>query len=153
MSQDDDNEEGDSAQTETDESKSLSYSSDIYSTGILLNEIMTGKVPWSNLNRNNLIPLRVAQGKRPELFVCQSDSADEAAVKELIGDSTAGCLSQSPSSRPTATSVYQELSRLVENQSSLKKSIDFPLLTSVSIFVLLLLLLLLLLLNTIYYII
>ena len=152
MSQDDDNEEGDSAQTETDESKSLSYSSDIYSTGILLNEIMTDKVPWSNLRYNNLVIsyLVAIEGKRPELFVCQSDSADEAAVKELIGDSTAGCLSQSPSSRPTAASVYQELSRLVENQSSLKKSIDFPLLTSVSIFVLLLLLLLL---NTIYYII
>jgi len=132
---------GDSAQTETDESTSLSYSSDIYSTGILLNEIMTDKIPWSNLRYNNLIPYLVAkEGKRPELFVCQSDSADEAAVKELIGDSTAGCLSQSPSSRPTAASVYQELSRLVENQSSLKKSIDFPLLTSVSIFVLLLLL-------------
>ena len=116
-------EDGDSKHTETDESKYLLYSSDIYSTGILLNEIMTDKVPWSNLRYNNLIPYLVAkEGKRPELFVCQSNSADEKSMTELIGDSTAGCLSQSRSARPNAASVYQELSRLVENQLLLKKS-------------------------------
>ena len=107
---------GDSGRTEMESSTSFSYSSDIYAAGIVFNEIWTCTVPWSNLTHYSLVAPRVAKGKRPVLYVPQRDAVNEQVLMNLIGSASAGCLSQYPFHRPTAALVYQELSRLLENQ-------------------------------------
>eukprot|EP01036_Dinobryon_divergens_P023845 gene23845-32232_t len=113
---DDDDGNGDSGHTVMESSTSFSYSSDIYAAGIVFNEIWTCTVPWSNLTHYSLVAHRVAKGKRPVLYVPQRDSVNEQELMNLIGSASTGCLSQNPFHRPAAALVYQELSRLLENE-------------------------------------
>eukprot|EP01036_Dinobryon_divergens_P026245 gene26245-34867_t len=118
--EDDDN-EGDSSPTKGNESSfRFSFSSDIYALGVLFNEILTGKVPWSNLAHNSLIQPRVAKGKRPILFKPSSPSSDTTGVEkqlvDLIGNSSTGCLSQDPMQRPSAATLHEGISALLQVQ-------------------------------------
>ena len=118
--EDDDN-EGDSSPTKGNKSSfRFSFSSDIYALGVLFNEILTGKVPWSNLAHNSLIQLRVVKGKRPILFKPSSPSSDTTGVEkqlvDLIGNSSTGCLSQDPMQRPSAATLHEGISALLQVQ-------------------------------------
>ena len=117
----DDDGNGDSGHTAMESSTSFSYSSDIYAAGIVFNEICTCTVPWSNLTHYSLVAHRVTKGKRPVLYVPKRDSVNEQELMNLIGSASAGCLSQNPFHRPAAALIYQELSRLLENEQHIEE--------------------------------
>jgi serine/threonine protein kinase len=97
------------------ESVAYSESSDVYSLGILINEIMSGTMPWGGGAREVDIMNWVAhKALRPEMWTMSSSSS--AAEKELwaiVGQSDSAapsCLHQSPSNRFTAHDVFRAAS-------------------------------------------
>ena len=84
--------------------------SDIYAFGITANELLTGLSPWVQCRNDSQVVRMVGQGKRPELFVPTTDA--EVELMRIIGTSTSQCLAQEASQRPTATSVYNDVTKV-----------------------------------------
>ena len=87
---------------------SVSFSSDVYSVGILLVEIFTGKVPWENLNEYQVMGLKV----NPD-HPFDADKVEELneleAKNPQLGDLVKRCCSSDPSSRPSIFEVRKDL--------------------------------------------
>jgi tRNA A-37 threonylcarbamoyl transferase component Bud32 len=82
---------------------SLKSSADIYSFGMILAELWSGKNPWGSANFAQII-FSVSQGKTPEF---PSDAPE--ALRTLAQQ----CLKFLPSERPTASSVIKSLTEYV----------------------------------------
>lgn len=93
------------------DSSTVLNSIDIYSLGILVNEIMCEAIPWSNCSSSAEIQAKVKQGLRPQRF-----SADHDIAKQLIcivGSAAQGCLAENPSTRPSAVNIVDDLQKIV----------------------------------------
>jgi len=55
--------------------RELSTRSDIYSLGMTILELITGKQPWDNVKRSGQIVLKVANGVRPDRPAVMQDDA------------------------------------------------------------------------------
>lgn len=88
--------------------QSYSYKADVYSFGVLFNELLTGKAPFEEAY---LTPVQAAtavalKGMRPRL--ARSGGEVPACVPELIQR----CWSHSPAERPTTVELEQALTEL-----------------------------------------
>nr|XP_015797380.2 receptor-interacting serine/threonine-protein kinase 3 [Nothobranchius furzeri] len=95
----------------------ISYSpkraSDIYSFGILLWSIVTGKQPYANVI-SSIVRFRIPQGDRPSLDEIRQKAAGRAGLATVIG-LMQKCWDTKPSSRPTSlmcTKVTEELFKM-----------------------------------------
>ena len=88
-----------------------SESSDVFSLGILINEIMSGTMPWGRDARDlDIMNWVLNKSKRPEMWtVSAKPSAAERELFAIVGSSDsahASCLHQSQHRRPSAYDVY-----------------------------------------------
>ena len=93
------------------ESVAYSESSDVYSLGILINEIMSGTMPWGGGAREvDIMNWVVNKSLRPDMWtVSAKPSAAERELFAIVGSSDsahASCVHQSHQRRPSAYDVY-----------------------------------------------
>eukprot|EP01036_Dinobryon_divergens_P028166 gene28166-37066_t len=96
------------------EKVAYSESSDVYSLGILINEIMSSAMPWSGGAREIDIMNWVSNSLRPDMWTMSSSpTAAERELFAIVGRSDSAhpsCLHQSPYHRPTASEVFNAAS-------------------------------------------
>jgi len=82
--------------------------SDVYSYAIIIWELLTRRVPWEGLNREQ-IEANVRNGIRPPMPA--NDGNDQA--KMILIDLMTACWQDAPEARPSFTQVYSKLSSLL----------------------------------------
>ncbi|XP_028993697.1 receptor-interacting serine/threonine-protein kinase 3 isoform X2 [Betta splendens] len=113
----DSEEEGGTISYMPPEAFDLSYSptraSDIYSYGILLWSIVTGKQPYANA-LSSIVRLRIPQGDRPSLEEIRSQAAGRAGITGLM-ELMVRCWEAKPDKRPSSfecTTMTEELYKM-----------------------------------------
>jgi serine/threonine protein kinase/uncharacterized protein YlzI (FlbEa/FlbD family) len=102
-----------------------SFKSDVYSYGILLNEMMTEFHPYYDFEGGIVDLMRaVCGGKRPKIFY-ENDSAvkddPRATVHNALKQIIKSCIQQSPNSRPRFDAVVDDLEKVYAAASSLAR--------------------------------
>jgi len=82
--------------------------SDVYSYSIIIWELLTRRVPWDGLNREQ-IEANVRNGIRPP--VPPSDGTDQALM--ILLDLMSACWQEAPDSRPSFAQVHSKISSLL----------------------------------------
>ncbi len=94
-------------------SKKFSGASDIYSFGILMNEIISGLPPFNNVSHDHRLAAEICQGKRPEVPLY---------TPRLLIELIRRCWETKPSNRPSAKELKDLLTQwwndLKDDQSS-----------------------------------
>lgn len=94
--------------------------SDVYSFGIILSEILSGKVPYYGYEHNRDLAVKVLVGMRPKIL--QEIPSEYSGYHELINQ----CLDAIPSNRPTLISVLEKLKidkkNIINNSQSSRSS-------------------------------
>ena len=86
---------------------------DIYAFGVLMNETMSGVLPWEGL-RQITISKELDKGKRPILFT--ATSVDEEQLRSVvIGNAEKGCLASAATNRHSAADILDMLQSLVNS--------------------------------------
>ncbi|GES90480.1 kinase-like domain-containing protein [Rhizophagus clarus] len=92
--------------------------SDIYSFGIVMNELMSEEIPYSNEPHDHTLAIKVCKGYRPKI------SED---TPKLIADLINKCWDTNPENRPTGKELYQTLKKwkieMYDNNSEIKSQI------------------------------
>ncbi|XP_037538671.1 receptor-interacting serine/threonine-protein kinase 3 [Nematolebias whitei] len=117
VSKKDSKEEGGTLSYMPPEAFEISYSptraSDIYSFGILLWSIVTGKQPYANA-MSSIVKFRIPQGDRPSLDEIRYQAAGRAGLATLM-ELMQKCWDSKPDKRPTShmcTTVTEELYKM-----------------------------------------
>ncbi|GES90497.1 kinase-like domain-containing protein [Rhizophagus clarus] len=71
---------------------------DIYSFGIMMNELMSEEIPYNNIPHDNNLAIKICKGFRPKI------SED---TPKLIADLIIKCWDAKPVNRPTAKEIFQ----------------------------------------------
>ncbi|RIB19009.1 kinase-like domain-containing protein [Gigaspora rosea] len=82
--------------------QSYTIASDIYSFGIIMTEISTGRPPHYDIEYNETLAIKIFNGLRPEF----AEGTPECYIN-LANQ----CMDDNPSNRPSASYVYNELTR------------------------------------------
>jgi len=82
--------------------------SDVYSYAIIIWELLTRRVPWEGLNREQ-IEANVRNGIRPPMPA--NDGSDQA--KMILIDLMTACWQDAPEARPSFAQIYAKLSSLL----------------------------------------
>jgi serine/threonine protein kinase len=82
---------------------------DIFSYGILINELLTGEIPWKGHKETAIAIGVLSRSLRPKLFAQDGANAVEAVISQLIGDASRGCLAQEKNARPSIREICKEL--------------------------------------------
>jgi serine/threonine-protein kinase len=82
---------------------------DIYSLGVLANELFTGAAPWQGMVEMAIVRAVLDKRRRPTLFTPSASSPGEQALVALIGSSEGGCWAQAAADRPTAQVLCKSL--------------------------------------------
>ncbi|RIA84271.1 kinase-like domain-containing protein [Glomus cerebriforme] len=93
--------------------KEYTQKSDVYSLGIIINEIISIIPPFNDEPHDHYLALDICRGNRPEI---RDDTPD--FLKELIQK----CWDANPENRPTSTEVYKKLLKLTYNFNPITKS-------------------------------
>lgn len=91
--------------TEEDLNALFTKASDIYAFAMLIMEIFTGKIPFSNKKNDSSVIFAVLDGGRPEI---PSSIADIPALKDLVQL----CWDKDPKMRPTSRAVADRISEI-----------------------------------------
>jgi serine/threonine protein kinase len=81
---------------------------DVFSCGILLHEIITGRIPYNNCEHHHMLALKVFRGLRPDsdLFPVEAGGAQVRSIAEK-------CWSTDPFERPSATTLKASFKQLI----------------------------------------
>jgi serine/threonine protein kinase len=79
-------------------SKSYTKASDIYSFGIVMYEMLSGKPPYFDLDNDEFLDIKICQGLRPNL--------NNVKAPQLVKDLIKKCLDADPFVRPTANELW-----------------------------------------------
>ena len=82
------------------------YKCDIFSFGILMNEVFSNSLPWPGWHSAHIIGM-VLKGERPVRY--RSSNKGDEVIMTLIGDRNRGCLAQDSNKRATALDLYKQL--------------------------------------------
>jgi len=82
--------------------------SDVYSYAIIIWELLTRRIPWDGLNRDQ-IEANVRNGVRPDIPA--NDGSDQA--KTILIDLMTSCWQPSHNSRPSFQQIHNKLSTLL----------------------------------------
>ncbi|UZO10042.1 uncharacterized protein OCT59_001640 [Rhizophagus irregularis] len=80
--------------------------SDIYSFGIIMNELISEETPYNNIPHNPALAIKICKGLRPNIF---------KYTPKLLADLITKCWDAKAENRPTAKELYQELEKLFED--------------------------------------
>jgi len=83
-------------------SNSYAESADVYSCGLVLFEVMSGKVPFDGLNLTRVVQA-VTTGQRPN----PKDVDGPSPIIEVLGEVLDACWAEEPTDRPTAAYLAQ----------------------------------------------
>jgi len=85
---------------------------DVYSFGVIVNELFSDQTPWSHLNTSfsNEILNLVRRGERPLMNFSDQRFPSAKSISSLIN----ACWAQDPTARPHMHDVVNELDRLIE---------------------------------------
>jgi len=97
-----------------------SIQSDIYSYGILVHELYTGEIPWSNKTKEQLMVLHRIEKQVPPIN--PSLQKTHPAVAKIVTQ----CLQANPNSRPTAVQIVETISKLATESPSIPRMIVLP---------------------------
>merc|ERR1711991_971142 len=84
--------------------KEYSFSVDVYSFGIVFNEVLTGRRPFNEVERSRTAARKALAGERPYLY-----QADGSPLIPLIRAAWA----QDPDARPLFDAIYEQLTVLL----------------------------------------
>src|SRR2546423_14486387 len=73
---------------------------DIYSFGIVMNELMSEETPYNNIPHDHILAVKICEGLRPKI------SED---TPKLLADLIMKCLDAKSDNRPTAKELFQIL--------------------------------------------
>ncbi|QRV85372.1 Tyrosine kinase family catalytic domain protein [Ceratobasidium sp. AG-Ba] len=92
----------------------VSLPADIFSWGMLALELITGAIPWPDVQQDSAVILKVAaKGQRPARPVCQcEDHCGCLAGNDGLWDLIRECWADEPQERPTVTKLCAALERL-----------------------------------------
>jgi actin-related protein/serine/threonine protein kinase len=89
------------------------HRADVYSAGILANELLTQVAPWKGLTPSAISMSVCAKQQRPPRFAPQrGDALQEWLASALIGDAASGCLHQEPGQRPRVSELFAKMTQL-----------------------------------------
>jgi hypothetical protein len=86
-----------------------SLSSDIYSWGVTMNEVLMRQRPLGDFSKEEIAHKVNRLSERPLLYNPTDSDILMQKLMRMIGSSLSGCLHQAPSKRPTAEEIYSEL--------------------------------------------
>ena len=95
-----------------------SQESDMYSFGVLLNEVMSGQEPWAKRREQDIMMDVLHKSKRPKLWTVEVDTQQRGVqerLQALVGgtDVCGSCWHQAPSQRPSASTLCDVLADYV----------------------------------------
>ncbi|RGB40452.1 kinase-like domain-containing protein [Rhizophagus diaphanus] len=92
--------------------------SDIYSFGIVMNELMSEVIPYSEEPHDHILAIKICKGHRPKI---------SEGTPKLITDLITKCWDANPKNRPTANELHQQLRKwkieMYSNNSEIKSQI------------------------------
>lgn len=97
-------------------SQSYNEKADIYSFGILLWQIGTGKLPFAGFSLEKLVIQVIQGGLRPEIDRNGSGKS-KVEIDPSIADICRWCFHSDPARRPSAAELLQTFSAIVNNQT------------------------------------
>lgn len=89
---------------------------DIYSFGILLWQIGTGKLPFAGFSLEKLVIQVIQGGLRPEIGG-NGSGRSKIEINPTIADICQLCFHSDSERRPSATELFQTLSNIIDNQA------------------------------------
>ncbi|GBC03641.1 hypothetical protein RclHR1_05230003 [Rhizophagus clarus] len=91
-------------------------SADIYSFGIIMNELLSEEIPFKDISHDEFLAIRICQGDRPKI------SKD---VPQLLTDLIIKCWDAEIENRPTAKELYQMLEKWWEERYDEDSELNF----------------------------
>jgi serine/threonine protein kinase len=90
--------------------KPYTQAADIYSFGMVMYFVATGRQPFDNCAHDHILALDICEGIRPEL--------NESEVPQSYIDLMKECWNSNPNNRPNSTELYQSLWSIIMNSKS-----------------------------------
>ncbi|RGB28592.1 kinase-like domain-containing protein, partial [Rhizophagus diaphanus] len=76
--------------------------SDIYSFGIIMNEILSEEIPYNDIPHNDFLAIKICKGRRPKI---------PKHIPKFLADLIIRCWDAEIENRPTAKELYQILTK------------------------------------------
>ncbi|RIA97006.1 kinase-like domain-containing protein [Glomus cerebriforme] len=97
--------------------KEYTQKSDVYSLGIIINEIISIIPPFNDEPHDHYLALDICRGKRPKI-------RDE--TPEFLKDLIQKCWNAIPENRPTSYEVYNEIRKFIDDSHIPKQFEELP---------------------------
>lgn len=103
------------------EESPYSFQSDVYAYGIVMFELLSGQLPYANINNKDQILFTVGRGYlRPDLTLLKQDTPN--ALRRLLEQ----CIKYDRNDRPLFRQICSSLENLLRNQPKISRSASEP---------------------------
>jgi serine/threonine protein kinase len=96
---------------------SYTQAADIYSFGMIMYFVATGRQPLDNCAHDHILALDICKGIRPEINELEAPKSYVNLMKE--------CWDSNPNNRPNITELYGSLWSIIINKSEIEKAEDY----------------------------